>query len=630
MSRLTRFRSMLVVSVLLCGTLLAGESGAATVAEQRQSLRTASSAMKSAQRFARAGRAEECTAAVEEAAQALALLQGPGTDDKFVRNAKRLTRQLENLHEQLTKAGLKLRPLDQLMQPLAGSGGSTAARRGEISFAGQIAPLLAAKCGRCHIDGSSGGFSLASYTSLMQGSPGYGQVVIVGDGANSPLMQLIASGDMPRGGGFVSPAEARSIVTWINQGAKFDGNDPATSLRELRPRAAAANSAPMKSTALAKPTGKETVSFALDVAPILSERCSECHTGRRPRAGFSVATAQQLLAGSDTGGTILAGDPAGSLILQRIRGDVPPRMPQGRPPLSAEQIKTIETWVQEGATFDGPADSMSLPEVTQRVRVTKSTPAELTKLRREAADRMWHLALPDEKSQATSTDHYLLLGNLPESRLKQIGERAEDLLPAVRKLLRDSSDQPFSKAHVTLFLFSKGIDYREFGLMVELRPIPTSQKTHWQSRTLNPYGCVLAGSDEPPEGILVEPITATYLSEKTGGRMPVWLIEGTAKAAASELAPDDDRIALWQSKLRSSLDSLKKPADLMGSGLPPEDASVLRYHFAAGLMKDSARFERLIEQLSSGQSFEEAIQQVYRTTPEQLVTLWLRSLGIRR
>lgn len=625
--------NLMVLSVLaaIFASCLASAT-AATVAEQRQSLKAASSAMKSAQRFARAKRAEECVAAVEQAAQSLALLQGPDTDRKLRRSVTRLTKQLEKMHGQLIDAGIEIKPLDRLMNPMA-SGGEPAAQGGggQVSFAGQIAPLLTSKCGRCHIDGSSGGFSLASYEALMQGSPGYGPVVLVGDGASSPMMQLIASGDMPRGGGFVSPAEARSIVTWINQGAKFDGNDPSTLLRELKPNANAAGAPPKpKTVKLTKPTGKETVSFALDVAPILTQRCGECHNGQRPRAGFSIASAQALLAGSDSGLSILAGDPTESLLLKRVRGDVPPRMPQGRPPLSADQIKTLETWINEGATFDGPDASMSLAETTQRVQVEKSTPAELSELRHKAADRMWHLAVPDETSRNTQTDNYLLLGNLPESRLQQIGSQAEGLLPKVKKLFRDAGGSPFSKAHVTLFLFAKGIDYREFGLMVERMPIPTAQKSHWRSRPLDPYGCLVASASDLADGVLVEPIAATYLAEKSGGRMPAWLVDGAAKAAVAVVAPGDGRIEMWQAKLRSALGSLDKPADLMGSSLPPEDAGVLRYHFAAGLMKDGARFERLIDALHNGQNFAAASKKVYRATPEQLVTLWLRSLGIRK
>ncbi len=53
--------------------------------------------------------------------------------------------------------------------------------------------------------------------------------------------------------------------------------------------------------------------------------------------------------GGLTGPAVLPGDPAGSLLLRRITGDLQPRMPLNAPPLNDSQTAAIRTWIQQGA-----------------------------------------------------------------------------------------------------------------------------------------------------------------------------------------------------------------------------------------------------------------------------------------
>lgn len=94
------------------------------------------------------------------------------------------------------------------------------------------------------------------------------------------------------------------------------------------------------------PGGSETVSFQRDVAPILTGRCVVCHGGN---GGLWLDSYETIMLGGDTGPAIAPGDPAGSLILGRITGDIQPRMPLNLPPLNESQIATIRTWIREGA-----------------------------------------------------------------------------------------------------------------------------------------------------------------------------------------------------------------------------------------------------------------------------------------
>ena len=65
-----------------------------------------------------------------------------------------------------------------------------------LSFTKAVAPILSARCGRCHASDSKGGFSLATYAALMKGPP-EGVVIFAGDTVGSRLIETIETGDMP-------------------------------------------------------------------------------------------------------------------------------------------------------------------------------------------------------------------------------------------------------------------------------------------------------------------------------------------------------------------------------------------------------------------------------------------------
>jgi hypothetical protein len=88
-----------------------------------------------------------------------------------------------------------------------------------VSFSADVLPLLESRCARCHgSDRSDAGLSLISYADLMAGSRS-GPVVVVGDASASLLVELIVSGEMPRRGPQMLPAEIEIISAWVDAGA---------------------------------------------------------------------------------------------------------------------------------------------------------------------------------------------------------------------------------------------------------------------------------------------------------------------------------------------------------------------------------------------------------------------------
>lgn len=89
--------------------------------------------------------------------------------------------------------------------------------------------------------------------------------------------------------------------------------------------------------------------FAHRVVPILKKHCAECHGGHRHEGDFSINTREALL----DGGSVLAGDAAGSHLIELITSDDKEvRMPKDKPPLSADEIKTLREWIDAGANWD--------------------------------------------------------------------------------------------------------------------------------------------------------------------------------------------------------------------------------------------------------------------------------------
>lgn len=99
----------------------------------------------------------------------------------------------------------------------------------QVSFATQVAPVLATHCLSCHnLEGEGykkSGLNMATYATLMKGTK-YGPVVIPGNAVSSSLVILIdGKGDpaikMPHGSLQLLPKEDRdAIKLWVNQGAK--------------------------------------------------------------------------------------------------------------------------------------------------------------------------------------------------------------------------------------------------------------------------------------------------------------------------------------------------------------------------------------------------------------------------
>jgi len=94
------------------------------------------------------------------------------------------------------------------------------------------------------------------------------------------------------------------------------------------------------------PAAAGPVDFARDIKPLLEANCLTCHAHGQRKGGFQIDTREQILAGGNSGAGAVAGDSAGSLLIQLVAGlDEDRVMPAKGRRLTAEQTGLLRAWV---------------------------------------------------------------------------------------------------------------------------------------------------------------------------------------------------------------------------------------------------------------------------------------------
>jgi hypothetical protein len=100
------------------------------------------------------------------------------------------------------------------------------------------------------------------------------------------------------------------------------------------------------------------VSFNWEVRPILSEHCFSCHgfDAKHRKADLRLDTREGALADNDGVRAIIPGDPAKSELWKRLLSqdaeEVMPPLEAHKPKLTAKQLATLRTWIEEGAPYE--------------------------------------------------------------------------------------------------------------------------------------------------------------------------------------------------------------------------------------------------------------------------------------
>ena len=89
------------------------------------------------------------------------------------------------------------------------------------------------------------------------------------------------------------------------------------------------------------------VDFDREVAPLLAERCLDCHSGPKPKGGLDLTSHKATLAGGESGPALVAGKVDESELWLRVdEGEMPPKKP-----LAEDERKILKAWIASGASW---------------------------------------------------------------------------------------------------------------------------------------------------------------------------------------------------------------------------------------------------------------------------------------
>ena len=98
------------------------------------------------------------------------------------------------------------------------------------------------------------------------------------------------------------------------------------------------------------------VDFAKDVQPVLRKNCFACHGAAMQTSGLRLDQGGAALKGGYGGAAIKPGDAAGSALIARVSGAAGvPVMPPAGARLTADQVKLLRQWIDEGAKYPASA-----------------------------------------------------------------------------------------------------------------------------------------------------------------------------------------------------------------------------------------------------------------------------------
>jgi len=617
---------LLLVSLCFVTCFHFGVANGQSVASKGGDLPTLNESISKANQLLKDGKIVECVDVVEQSTNAIQKMMVVA-EVKTHAAIKLAHGELSKLQQRLSIEGAELSELpkwedlletkkvNNVKKDEEKKSTSPLGKAGGVSFSKDIAPWLVEQCSRCHINADRGGFSLATFTSLVKGSKG-GVVLFPGDPIGSRLVETVETGDMPRSGNKVSAENLAKLKQWVTDGAKFDGPSPDAPIASLT-----ANATGVKPTASAgalknepvktnDPTGKETVSFARDIAPILISNCNGCHYAtNQVQGGLRMDNFTQLVKGGESGVIIQLDKPDESLIVRKLRGLDGAKMPKGRPALPEAQIQLVATWIKQGASFDGQSKDARLDQVVSKAFAEKASHSELMAKRVERARDKWKIAAPKYEADQALDEQFHVIGNIGEASAKKLLAQASTAANQIRKMFKLSSKDTLIKGGITIYALKQRYDYSEFGKMIENRTLPAEWSSHWRTEVLDSYVVIVFDKSEGKinETSLMQQITSLWMSSHEG--VPRWFAEGAGRQAlAISAGPNDARVQPWIKRIGESIQQLKSLNSLSDGSMNDEALATIGFGVIRAMYdaKMKNQYEAMVRSLASGMSFEQA------------------------
>jgi len=125
-----------------------------------------------------------------------------------------------------------------------------------------------------------------------------------------------------------------------------------------------------------QPAKAQAPDFNREIAPLLSANCVECHRTDKMKGDLLLDTRANALKGGEGGASLVPGDPAKSLLLERVKlpHDHDDVMPPKGDPLRPEQTALLERWITAGAPW--PAETVLSPMDEAQIKALATASAK--------------------------------------------------------------------------------------------------------------------------------------------------------------------------------------------------------------------------------------------------------------
>lgn len=509
-----------------------------------------------------------------------------------------------------------------------------------VSFEREVAPILKDNCLGCHNEAQAGGMlRLDTFNMLARGGRN-GVPVVPRAPARSGLCIIISIPDdmrrMPKNAAKLADADIMTIARWIEQGANFDGTDRDAPIGD----STVVKKEPIK---VVMADGSETVSFSKDVAPWLVNICMGCHQGNNPRGDYKFTTFEELLAGGPTENTIVPGNPDESYIVDLVLRQEPLKMPAGQAQLKESQAKALETWIREGAKFDGKDPKAPLRDLVpteaqiEAERLANMSDSEFGERRKTQAADLWKRVSPKTEGVSATTDNFFMYGTVSEDRLKELGDKAEAHLATLTEKFALPNGEKAFRGRLILFVTSERFDYEEFNtVLMNGRRTPKAISGHSVINAnfetayvaMHDVGDMESADSLTAEQLMNSLISQTYLT-RDGANLPDWLKQGFGMTECG-LTKDSPYLKAIPERAAKAVSTVDDAAKFFAEGtFAPEEVGDVGYLLVKFLMSQGGtnRFQQLVGQLRSNPDAVRAVQQVYNIAPAALGQAFLRSGG---
>lgn len=251
----------------------------------------------------------------------------------------------------------------------------------------------------------------------------------------------------------------------------------------------------------------EALVFEDVIMPILEKKCVSCHNPDKKKGNLMMATAEGFLKGGEHGEIFKAGNLKESGIYIAVtlpRNDEYAMPPEGKEPMTEEEVKLLGWWISEGADFKKKVSELQIsPEIAQILGVsgastnantTATIPDVLPTLQAKPAENAIIESLIKQKIEVNA-----IASNSPFLQVKINQDLTDQKLDALQKIAEQITWLDLKRSNISDKQLVKLKNFKNLTeLRLELTAISDEGLKHLEGLTnlqyLNLYGTKISGA----------------------------------------------------------------------------------------------------------------------------------------